>query len=252
MLQWLLPALAAATVYGQPIALLPENPHYFRFGGKPAVLIASGEHYGAVLNREFNYERYLDTLRADRLNLTRVFSGSYREVPGNFQIAANTLAPAPGKFLAPWRQQDGKFDLTKWDDAYFDRLKKFLAYARRRGVIVELVLFCPLYEESMWSVSPMNARNNVNGIGDVPRTDVLALKDARLTSVQDKMVRKIATELRDFDNLYYEICNEPYFQGVTLAWQEHIAKTIAAAETTTKPDLRAPRIPRTGSRAGSS
>ena len=105
-----------------------------------------------------------------------------------------------------------------------------MAYAARSGVVVEFVLFCPLYEDSMWSVSPMNVRNNVNGIGDVARTDVLALKDARLTEVQDAMVRKIVTELRDFDNLYYEICNEPYFQGVTLAWQEHISKVIAGTE----------------------
>lgn len=227
----LLPALlAAAAACAQPLRLHPENPHYFFFAGRPAVLVTSGEHYGAVLNRDFDYVRYLDTLRADHLNLTRTFSGSYREVPGNFAIASNTLAPAPGKFIAPWWQRDGKFDLRKWDDAYFARLKDFVTYAGRSGVVVELVLFCPLYEDSMWSVSPMNVRNNVNGIGDVARTDVLALKDAHLTEVQDAMVRKIVSELRGFDNLYYEICNEPYFQGVTLAWQEHISKVIAETE----------------------
>src|SRR6185312_7716976 len=202
----------------------------FLFAGRPAVLITSGEHYGAVLNRAFDYKRYLDTLHADHLNLTRPFSGSYREVPGNFRIASNTLAPEAGKFIAPWQQNGGKFDLTKWDDAYFARLKDFVSYAGRSGVLVELVLFCPLYEDSMWSVSPMNSRNNVNGVGDVARTDVLALKDERLTRVQDEMVRKIVSELRDFDNVYYEICNEPYFQGVTLEWQEHISKVIAGAE----------------------
>ena len=220
-----------STASAQPLRLHPDNPHYFLFAGRPTVLVTSGEHYGAVLNRDFDYARYLDTLRADHLNLTRTFSGSYREVAGNFAIASNTLAPAAGKFLAPWLQRDGKFDLTQWDDAYFARLKDFVAYAGRSGVIVEFVLFCPLYEDSMWSVSPMNVRNNVNGIGDVARTDVLALKDARLTEVQDNMVRKIVSELRDFDNLYYEICNEPYFQGVTLAWQEHISKVIAETES---------------------
>jgi hypothetical protein len=83
----------------------------------------------------------------------------------------------------------------------------------------------------MWSVSPMNAANNVNGIGSLPKSDVLALKDARLTAVQDRMVRKIVTELNGFDNLNYEICNEPYFGGVTLEWQHHIAETIAHTES---------------------
>jgi hypothetical protein len=44
------------------------------------------------------------------------------------------------------------------------------------------------------------------------------------------MVRKIVTEMKDFDNLYYEICNEPYFGGVTLPWQRHIADVIAETE----------------------
>jgi hypothetical protein len=33
-----------------PLALHPENPHYFLFRGKPTVLITSGEHLGAVIN----------------------------------------------------------------------------------------------------------------------------------------------------------------------------------------------------------
>jgi len=44
------------------------------------------------------------------------------------------------------------------------------------------------------------------------------------------MVRKIVAELERFDNLYYEICNEPYFGGVTLDWQRHIASVITGAE----------------------
>jgi hypothetical protein len=231
LMKLVIPALmAAASASAQPISLYPQNPHYFFFDGRPTVLITSGEHYGAVLNRDFDYVRYLNTLRENHLNLTRTFSGSYREVPGNFQITGNTLAPAPGKFLAPWLQKDGKFDLKEWDDGYFARLRDFVASAARNGVVVEFDLFCPLYEDSMWNVSPLNIRNNVNGIGDVPRTDVLALKNKPLTEVEDAMVRKIVSELRDFDNLYYEICNEPYFGGVTLEWQQHISQVIAATE----------------------
>ena len=82
----------------------------------------------------------------------------------------------------------------------------------------------------MWNLSPMNASNNVNGIGKMKRTDVYTLKDAKLQAVQDEMVRRIVRELKGFDNLYYEICNEPYFGGVTLEWQRHIARVIARTE----------------------
>ena len=235
-----LPVLALqASAVKEPLSLHPDNPHYFLFRGKPTVLITSGEHYGAVLNLDFDYRRYLDTLAQDGLNLTRTFSGAYCESPGDFNIASNTLAPLPGRFICPWARsttpgyanRGNKFDLNQWDEKYFARLKDFVGYAGRRGVVVEMNLFCPFYNESMWKLSPMNAANNVNGIGTVARTNVYTLdKHGGLLAVQETMVRKLVTELKDFDNLYYEICNEPYFGGVTLEWQGRIADVIAETE----------------------
>jgi hypothetical protein len=234
----LLATLPAADA-GAPLALHPDNPHYFLLRGQPTVLVTSGEHYGAVLNLDFDYRKYLETLQADGLNLTRTFTGAYCEPAGAFNIAENTLAPAKGRFLAPWARSDtpgyanggNKFDLTRFDDAYLRRLKDFVAEAGRRGVVVEINLFCPFYEEPQWQLSPMNVGNNVNGLGKVARTDVYTLdKNGGLLAVQDALVGKLVTELKEFDNVYYEICNEPYFGGVTLAWQHHIADVIVAAE----------------------
>ena len=232
--------VAAATISAaaQPIRLHPDNPHYFEFRGKPTVLITSGEHYGAVLNLDFDYVRYLDTLKADGLNNTRTFAGNYREVPGSFNIEGNTLAPQPARFIAPWPRSEqpgavdglNKFDLSRWNEAFFSRLKDFVHQASSRGIVVEMNLFCPFYEDVLWDWSPMNARNNVNGIGAVGRLDVYTLKDAGLTRLQEDLVRKIVSELRDFDNLYYEIANEAYFGGITLEWQAHIAKVIHEAD----------------------
>src|SRR5439155_1460001 len=69
----LLAALPAADAPA-PLALHPDNPHYFLWRGKPAARVTSGEHYGAVLNLDFDYKTYLKTLQADGLNLTRTFS----------------------------------------------------------------------------------------------------------------------------------------------------------------------------------
>lgn len=222
----------------EPIRLHPRNPHYFLFRGKPTVLITSGEHYGAVLNLDFDYLPYLDELAARGFNLTRTFSGAYREIPGSFGIRGNTLAPAPGRYICPWARSEtpgyfdggAKFDLGRWDPAYFERLKDFLAQAARRGVVVELVLFCPMYEEKLWKACPMFAGNNVNGVGDVPSNEAYTLKHPKLLEAQEALARKLVGELREFDNLYYEIANEPYFGGVTLEWQGRIARVIAEAE----------------------
>ncbi|KPK45287.1 MAG: hypothetical protein AMJ65_00315 [Phycisphaerae bacterium SG8_4] len=230
-------AVAAAGT-GAAIGLHPENPHYFLWRGKPTVLITSGEHYGAVLNRAFDYKKYLKTLESLGFNLTRTFSGAYCEPAGAFKIQDNTLAPSEGRLICPWARSDqegypnggNKFDLTRWDQAYFKRLRSFVSEASRRSVVVELVMFCPFYADDMWKLSPMNAANNVNGVGQMERTQVYTLKYPELLAVQDAMVRRIVRLLRDFDNVYYEICNEPYFGGVTLEWQAHIAETIARTE----------------------
>jgi hypothetical protein len=230
------PAAQAPTA---PIALHPDNPHYFLWRGRPTVLITSAEHYGAVINLDFDFRKYLDTLAADGMNYTRVFSGAYVEPQGAFKIARNTLAPAPGRFIAPWPRSsqpgypDGgnKFDLSRWDDAYFERLKAFVSHAAARNVVVELSLFCPMYEERQWSLSPMNAANNVNGVGAVARDQVYTLdRDPRLLAAQEALTRKIVTELNAFPNLFFEIANEPYFGGVTMPWQHRIADIIVETE----------------------
>ena len=232
-------AVTSAQSAPAPIALHPDNPHYFVWRTRPTILITSGEHYGAVMNLDFDYRTYLDTLAADGLNYTRVFSGAYVEPQGAFNIARNTLAPAAGRFLAPWSRstqpgyQGGgnKFDLGAWSPEYFTRLKDLVAYASTKGVVVEITLFCPMYEEVQWTLSPMNASNNVNGVGAVARNDVYTLdKSGGLLNVQEALTRKIVTELNGFDNVFYEICNEPYFGGVTMPWQHRIADVIVDTE----------------------
>lgn len=226
----------------KPIQLHPQNGHYFLWRGKPTILVTSGEHYGAVLNRAFDYKTYLRTLASHGFNLTRTFSGAYCEPQGAFKIKNNTLAPEKGFLMCPWARSNipgyayggNKFDLTRWDDEYFERLRDFVTEAGRQGIVVELVLFCPFYEDSMWELSPMNATNNINDIGKVQRTDVYTLQDLKLSAVQAAMTHKIITELKDFDNIYYEICNEPYFGGVKDEWQAYIAGTISKAEADLK------------------
>jgi hypothetical protein len=234
-----LPLRAAEPERPRPLALYPDNPHYFLLRGKPAVLITSGEHYGAVLNRDFDYAKYLDELHAHGLNLTRTFTGVYCEDTKSFGITRNTLAPARGKLSCPWARSatpgyaggGNKLDLTRWDGAYFKRLEDFLSRASKKGVVVELALFCPFYDDSMWKLSPMNAANNVNGLGKLARTSVYdRKKNGKLQAVQEALVRKLVTELNGFDNLIYEVCNEPYFGGVTDDWQRRIVDVIVETE----------------------
>ncbi len=223
------------------LSLNPLNPHYFLFRGKPAILIGSTEHYGAVMNLDFDYLSYLNEIAASGLNITRTFTGAYVEPEGAFGIRKNTMAPARDKYICPWARSTepgysnggNKFDLSEWDEAYFTRLKDFIAEAGKRNIVVELDLFSNYYDTVQWKLSPLNIINNINRIGDISdQKEVLSLRHPELLVVQENMVRKIIHELKDFDNLYYEVCNEPYF-GDTLAlreWEDHMTKVVFEEE----------------------
>jgi len=229
------------TRHAHPISLHPENPHYFLFRGEPVILIGSTEHYGAVLNLDFDYIPYLDELTAKGLNITRTFTGIYLEPQGAFGIEKNTLAPASERFICPWARSNqpgyanggNKFDLDQWDALYFSRLKGFIAEAGKRNIVVELDLFSNFYDTLQWKLSPLYIKNNINNIGDIlDHKEVLSLKHPELLKVQEKMVRKIVETLKDYDNLYYEVCNEPYFGDLNAleAWEQHMTAVIADAE----------------------
>jgi len=237
----LLTACACQEAVSQTLSVLPENPRYFSWRGRPLVIVGSAEHYGAVLNADFDYRKYLTTLGQDRLNHTRLFTGAaYVEPQGAFNIAKNTLAPDGTRYLTPWARSDQpgyaggghRFDLSRWDESYFERLRDFVREAGRQKVIVEVNLFCPFYEESQWTLSPFHPGNNTQGAGQgISRTNVYTLDHhGGLLAIQERFVDRVVAELQSFDNLYYEICNEPYFGGVTLAWQAHIAQRIANAQ----------------------
>jgi hypothetical protein len=202
-----------------PIRLDARNPHYFLYKGKTVALISSGEHYGAVINADVDYTRYLATLSSLGLNYTRLFGGSYIEVPAkSFGIQRNDLAPKPGRFVAPWSRSSqpgyagggNKFDLRDWEPRYFDRLQAFITQAEKSGIVVELTLFSSQYDETQWRISPFNASNNVNGTDLEDWRKLNTLENGRLLDYQERYVRKLVREANMYSNVIFEIQNEPW------------------------------------------
>jgi len=250
-----------------PLRLHPENQHYFLFRGKAVALITSGEHYGAVLNADFDNKKYLATLAADGLNYTRIFGGIYVEVPGkSFGIQRNDLAPLPGRFIAPWMRSESpgyagggnKFDLTRWNAEYFARYKQYLSDASKLGIAVEISLFSSHYGQQQWEISPLNPANNVNGTDPTDWKKAQTIENGNLLKFQEAYVRKLVREANEFDNVIFEIQNEPwsdrpemvdvvnpYLQkpgrdqypnsieiadALSVAWQERVAEWITTEE----------------------
>ncbi len=210
----------------EPIGLHPENPHYFLYQGKAVALITSGEHYGAVLNGDFDYHKYLATLTADGMNYTRLFGGSYVELPGkSFTIQRNDLAPAAGRFIAPWKRSDqpgyagggNKFDLNEWNPEYFTRLRDFLGEAERHAIVVEITLFSSQYGEMQWNLSPFLRANNLDQTDAIDWKKLNTLENGNILGYQEKYARALVREANRFGNVIFEICNEPWSDRSALA-----------------------------------
>ena len=220
------------TVSAQALKLLPSNPHYFLYQNKPLVIVGSGEHYGSLINTAFNYEKYLQTLHTDGLNTTRLFMGAYYEKPGAFGIEHNTLAPDEQTLLLPWQKTQDKYDLGKWNGAYFKRLHDFMLKAAQNGVIVEVNLFSAYYG-SGWAYHPFNGNNNVNGTPkDLPANKVNTLENGSILNFQKQYVVKLVDALNEFDNFYFEIQNEP--------WADNKDTVLIGNDYASKDELKQP------------
>ena len=50
----------------------PENHRVFLYKGEPMKILTSAEHYGAVVNSDFDYDIYLKEMQRTGQNMTRV------------------------------------------------------------------------------------------------------------------------------------------------------------------------------------
>jgi hypothetical protein len=214
------------------------NNRYLEFRGKPVILMGSTEHYGALMNLDFDYVKYFDELQRSGLNLTRTFTGIYVEPEGAFNIEKNTLAPTAGRLITPFARSTepgyanggNKFDLSQWDEAYFERLRDFVEQADKRDIIVEITLFSSNYEDAQWQVNPQNPQNNINNLPEVPFNEVQTLLHQEYLQFQENMLKKIVEELNPYKNVYFEICNEPYADQIPQDWHLHMARLVRETE----------------------
>ena len=145
--------------------------------------------------------------------------------------------------LAKPGQPSLKYDLDRWDDEYFARLRAFVETAQKHNVIVEVAFFNGMYADC-WPLMALYHRNNIQGVGTYEpnlcwlftSTDP---RNADVLERQKAYVRKIVVELNAYDNLIYDICDEPNWSGdtvkapspdVAIPWLRALAETVVEAE----------------------
>jgi hypothetical protein len=214
-----------------PVSVCKANPHYFFYKEKPLVLITSDQHYGAVIDLDFDYRKFLNYLANNEMNLTRIYPGAMFETPDKY-LEGNPLGPLAGRQLLPWAKsgQTGansllaetgkpsfKYDLDRWNPEYFNRLKAFVELARKKDIIVELAFFNGMYEVC-WPLMAMYHENNIQGVGKYEVKDCglftsFTLQNQDVIRYQKAYIEKLTTELNEFDNVIFDICDEPSLQG---------------------------------------
>ncbi|MGI8783652.1 MAG: DUF6298 domain-containing protein [Acidobacteriota bacterium] len=233
-----------------PLKPHPANPRYFTDGSGKAIYL-TGSHTWANLPDigptdpppAFDFDAYLDFLRRHNHNFIRLWrweavawdTRSSRNVePG----AINRVAPHPWQRTGPGLALDGKpkFDLEKFDPAYFARLRARARAAGQRGIYVSVMLFEGWQLQHIaesWKDHPFHPANNVNGIdgdpdGDGRGVETHILKIPAVTAAQERYVRQVIDTLNDLDNVLYEISNES--GAYSTEWQYHLIRFIKQYE----------------------
>ena len=233
--------------YG-PLRIHPTNPRYFTAGekadGSPRAVYLTGSHtwtnlqdvdgYNELTNLEElgGFDRHLEWLQSYHHNFIRMWILEHA-----WDAAEGArIAPLPWPRTGPGDALDGRprFDLAKFDPAYFGRLRSRVIAARDRGFYVSIMLFdsWSIEHAGTWKGHPFHPSNNVNGIHGDPDNNGIGIETHTLsipavTALQETYARKLVDTVNDLDNVLYEISNESEY-GVD--WHNHLAKVIQGYE----------------------
>ena len=238
----------ARTPASGPLRVSARNPRYFADPSGRIVLLA-GDHdwtdfqdYGySDPPPRFDYGAFLDTLAGYRENFFRL----WRWEQATWQTEVREpyyFAPQPYLRTGPGLANDGKpkFDLTRFDQSYFDRMRERIVEAGRRGIYVSVMLFdgwsvAPIGAGlgNPWRGHPYNRANNVNGVdGDPAGTGsgnaAHTLLVPAVVRFEEQYVAKVVETVGDLDNVLYEVSNES--PPGSAPWQYHMITFVKSLE----------------------
>jgi hypothetical protein len=139
------PAFGAAAAGG--LRPWPTNPRYWEYRGNPVLLLGGTKDDN--LFQIPDLKEHLDELAAAGGNYLR-----------NTMSDRNDQGFEVYPFL---RLPDGRYDLTRWNDEYWQRFDNLLRWTAERGIIVQIEVWDRFdYSTKYWEPHPYNPRNNVN------------------------------------------------------------------------------------------
>jgi hypothetical protein len=229
-----------------------RNPGYFADAlGKPLILCGSQtwntlQDWGTTGTvQPLDFDAFVAFLKAHGHNFTLLwfielprFHGlpTVEKSPPDF-----TVSPFPWMRTGPGLATDGglKFDLAKFDPAYFDRLRARVGALRDAGIYAGVYIFTAeflLRFRSPTDGYPFSGPNNTNGIDDGYRggspasavSSVMMTAPSDITRFQDAFVKKTIDTLNDLPNVLW-IVSEEAPAGSTW-WNNHVISLVRQYE----------------------
>jgi hypothetical protein len=161
------------------------------------------------------------------------------------------MTPQPWPRTGPGSAKDGKprFDLSVFDQNYFNRIRERVIAAGSAGCYASVMLFEGFSLHLTATPDnieghPFHAANNVNDIGITSIIDYQVLPlDSRVEALQLAYIRKMIDTVHDLPNVLYEVANESSGQdadsvefedgfsietpiGDTTQWQYWVINTV--------------------------
>jgi hypothetical protein len=172
------------------------------------------------LGLNFNQEKYIDTLAASGMNLLMIWS--YIGTNAKRQKKDARIGyDAPE--IWPWEGSPDKntFDLTRFNKAYFERLKDLVAYAEKKGIVVLITVHDGgikwRYNEHPFNAAlgngPLKKGNQYVALSNYNSEMPLVFKSSwswqqKNQYFQERFCEKLIKELRPYSNVIYELFNE--------------------------------------------
>jgi hypothetical protein len=246
-----LAALWAALAQGEaakgPLRVLQSNPKYFTDGSGKAIFLTGSHnwwnfqdnsHRKAVTGDPapaYDYAAYLEFLQSHGHNFFRLWRWESPKWMDEKPPGIKYCSPHPWVRTGPGTAYDEKlkFDLSRFDPEYFDRMRARITAARDKGIYVSIMLFegWAAQQTDAWQSHPFHAPNNVNEVDADALGYYTVNKTAmgrRILDMQEAYLRKVVDTVNDLDNVLYEVCNEsgPF----SLEWQYHVVRFVKKYE----------------------
>jgi hypothetical protein len=228
------------------------NPNYFK-DASGEVLILTGSHTWNTLQdwgshgspRTLNFDAFVSFLVAHGHNFTLLWAVELPRVcglPSTAHLAPDlTVSPHPWQRTGPGTATDGglKFDLTKFDQSYFDRLRARTETLRNAGIYVGVYLFTGEFLRLFRCSSdgyPFTGTNNINAVDDgydggAQGIGAIAMNaPSAITAFQDAYVEKVIDTLNDLPNVLWVVSEES--PETSMWWNSHQISHIRAYEST--------------------